>query len=150
MSATGRPLIRRIDAEDTRALRWQVLRPGRPFAETQFDADDLAATIHVGAFLDRQLVSVASLTPRGFPADPRPDDWQLRGMATSPGLQGHGYGTAVLSECVRMVRAQGAQRVWCNGRTSALRFYERMEFYRVGASFMHPPSGPHYLLSRDL
>jgi GNAT superfamily N-acetyltransferase len=151
MSDTGSVLtIRRIDANDTRELRWQVLRPGRPFTETQFEADDLAVTVHVGAFLDEQVVSVASLTPRGFPADPLPGDWQLRGMATAGPLQGHGYGTDLLHECLRMVREQGALRVWCHGRVGALRFYERFGFRRVGEAFMHPVSGPHFVLIRDL
>ena len=49
-------------------------------------------------------------------------------MATAPALQGQGIGTAVLNACVHEIKNRGARRLWCNGRTPALRFYQRLGF----------------------
>jgi len=95
-------------------------------------------------------VGVASLTPEPCRTDPQALDWQLRGMATAEEVQGQGIGTALMAECFGRVRERGGRRVWCNGRTTALRFYERLGFRTSGDEFHHPLTGPHFVLIADL
>jgi hypothetical protein len=36
--------------------------------------------------------------------------------------------------------------VWCNARTPAVGFYEKLGFSTIGEEFELPPIGPHYLM----
>src|SRR3712207_9554278 len=59
-------------------------------------------------------------------------------------------GGMLLSRCIEHARAAGGSRFWCNGRTSARRFYERHGLRAVGDEFLSPDTGPHYLFVLDL
>ena len=54
----GRHLIRRISTEEIRPLRHRILRPGQTYEETLYPGDDLADTVHLGAFDGERLVGV--------------------------------------------------------------------------------------------
>ena len=51
--------VMQISASDTYKIRQQMLRPGRDIS-CIFQGDDDDQTIHLGAFIDKNLVSVAS------------------------------------------------------------------------------------------
>ena len=127
-----------------------MLRQGRPADETIFAGDDRPLTVHMAATVAGEIVAVATVTPEPCRADPHDADWQLRGMATAEAFRGCGIGSALLTECVRRVQARGGWRLWCNGRTSALGFYQGHGFRILGDEFTHPHTGPHYVLVRDL
>jgi predicted N-acetyltransferase YhbS len=69
-------------------------------------------------------------------------------MAVLPEHQGQGCGQALVHACLGHLRGQGATSLWCNGRVSALPFYQRLGFVPHGPIFDLPISGPHYLLVR--
>jgi ribosomal protein S18 acetylase RimI-like enzyme len=71
-------------------------------------------------------------------------------MAVLPRWQGQGHGQALVEACAAHVRAAGGRVIWCNGRVSALGFYQRLGFEAVGEMFDLPHSGPHYLLKRKV
>jgi len=138
-----------------------VLRPGRPEAECEFEGDDDELTFHAGAVLDGRVVSIASLYVEARPDDAAggaaagPDHaagtaWRLRGMATEPDLQGCGAGRVALDACEAFAREHGATLLWCNARTPAVGFYERMGWQVLGTEFDIPTVGPHLVMEKPL
>jgi GNAT superfamily N-acetyltransferase len=72
-------------------------------------------------------------------------------MAIDPSRQGSGVGRQVLEVAVELARAAGAPRMWADGRTSALGFYERLGWQVVGEEYIVAASGlPHRRIVLDL
>lgn len=159
----SRPTIttQRITAADTIPLRSAILRPGYPVSDCTFPGDDDPLTFHAGAMLDGAIVSIASMYLESRPTDApggagRGADhaagsaWRLRGMATDPDLRGSGAGRAALDACLAHVREHGGTLAWCNARTEAIGFYERLGWSILGEEFDIPTVGPHYVMERRL
>lgn len=128
--------IHPMDAADTRPLRQRILRPHQLAAELVYEGD--AEGLHLGAFdLGGRLLGIASfLTPaQGV--------WRLRGMAVVEELRGRGIGRALI-EHAHAHLAGRLQGIWCNARTHACGFYERLGFVRCGDAFELPGIGEHY------
>lgn len=153
--------VDRISAAQTHPLRMEVLRPGRPVSECEFPGDDDELTFHAGARLDGRIVSIASMyresraadAPGGAPVGPdhaAGTAWRLRGMATEPELRGSGAGRAALEACLTFALEHGATLAWCNARTPATGFYERMGWTVLGEEFEIPTAGPHFVMERSL
>lgn len=145
------PEIREVTAAETRLLRQQVLRPHQRVEEMVFGCDAHPDALHLGALHRRQLIGITSVAPAPMPGvENQPGAWQMRGMAVLPGAQGQGVGRLLLEACLAHLRARGATRIWCNGRTPALGFYRRQGFTTVGEEFVVPHSGPHFVLTRGV
>lgn len=131
------------------SLRLRVLRPGHPPEAVDHDYDYWPETFHVGAF-DQvgEVVACATFYPDPA-ADGRPG-WRLRAMATAPEVRGRGYGSAALRFGLDEVRGRGGALVWCNARSGAVWFYERLGFRVVSEEFEIPPIGPHYRMELQL
>jgi ribosomal protein S18 acetylase RimI-like enzyme len=71
-------------------------------------------------------------------------------MATESCARGRGIGRELLERCSRHAAAKGGDRLWCNARVGARRFYERAGFAVEGAPFELAGIGRHYLMSRRL
>lgn len=151
--------VRPITPEQTRPLRAEILRPGQDPETLVLYGDDIPGSFHAGAFEGGALVCTATVYPEPMPvapgADPGPgprpaldpsNAFRLRGMATKQHLQGRGYGRAVLERCIEHVRASGAEVLWCNARTGALGFYQRLGFETVGDEFEIEGIGPHFVM----
>jgi predicted GNAT family N-acyltransferase len=141
-----------VDGLATRELRRAVLRPSWPIG-TSMHGDDNPDAVHLAAIDDDGSVIGACLVlPRPYPF--RPDDagaWQLRGMATAPERQGHGVGGLVLGGAIVEILRRRGGLVWCDARTTAMRFYRQHAFVPEGDEFVHSESGiPHYRMWRDL
>lgn len=142
--------IRPITSAEARTVRLPVLRPGLPPEAAVFDHDDDPAARHFGAFDGLRLVGVATFFPEPCPIRPGQRAWRLRGMATFPEMQGRGGGSQLFAEGLRVARADNAELMWCNARTSARGFYERLGFATSGDEFVLPVAGPHYVMIKDL
>jgi GNAT superfamily N-acetyltransferase len=142
--------VLRITSRDTIAIRHQVLRPGRPVETCYFPGDDEDQTFHLGAFVEGKLVSVSSFFFEKHPAIEAPYQYRLRGMATLPEHQRHGYSQELLKIGFPMVKQSLCSVVWCNARKSALGFYEKLGFQRISEEFEIPEIGPHYLMLKNL
>lgn len=143
--------IRAITAAETRPLRSTVLRPGQPPDALAYPGDDAPSSFHAGAIVDDEVVGIASVFREPMPLAPdadvdAADAFRLRGMATRPDLRGGGLGSAVLRRCIEHVRETGAEVLWCNARTSALGFYQRLGFETVGDEFDIAGIGPHFVM----
>jgi GNAT superfamily N-acetyltransferase len=148
-----------IDVEFVKALvlhaiRRQVLRPGQPWSSVDHDYDYWPETFHVAAFGQRgEVAACASFHPDSAPHRPDADashTWRLRGMASLPEVRGQGYGAATLRYGVTETRRRGGRLLWCNARSGAVGFYERLGFTMVGDEFDIPPIGPHYVMELQL
>jgi GNAT superfamily N-acetyltransferase len=142
--------IRTITVDQARILRRTLLRPNLPPEASVFPGDDKPTSLYLGAFEDDELVGIATLIQDACPVDGCANDWRLRGMATAPKVRNRGIGGMLLSRCIAHARDTGGSRVWCNGRSSARRFYERHGLRPVGQEFLSPHTGPHYLFVLEL
>lgn len=139
-----------VPAEDVRVLRQCLLRPHQRVDELVYDGDDDPDTLHAGAFVGDRLVAVASVAPDESDDAPAPKAWRLRGMATVEDLRATGLGRAVLERCLAHAHERGALLVWCNARTGAIGFYERLGFEVVSEVFDVPVTGPHVRMLRRI
>jgi GNAT superfamily N-acetyltransferase len=142
--------LKSITAAETRHLRQQVLRPNQRPEEQVYPHDDEPATLHAGAFDEGKLVGIATVFPEPPPGETDPRAWRLRGMAVLPEMQGRGIGRSLLEFCVAYIRAENGTALWCNGRTSARKFYESFGFAATGPEFDMPVSGPHFVFRRAI
>lgn len=139
-----------VPAEVTYALRAAVLRPDG--GEVVWAGDEDPATFHLAARnAGGDVVGVVRFSPAPCPWWPEARaPWQLRGMATAPALRGSGAGRALVVDGLARVAARGGDLVWCDARTSAAGFYERMGFSVVTEPFDKPGIGPHVGMCTDL
>jgi GNAT superfamily N-acetyltransferase len=141
-------VVREISAAETWPLRLSVLRPNRPISAARFPGDDLPTTKHFGAFLSDELVGVASLFSAQLPERSGEKALQLRGMATAPDVRGAGLGKALVIACEACTRDMGLKLIWCNARTSAVGFYQKLGWQIVSEQFEIPDVGPHFRMWR--
>lgn len=141
--------VRLIDAANTLALRQAVLRPHQTLPECVFSGDDADDSFHYGAFHDNHLVTVASVfveRETRFRQFSQSQQFRLRGMATNPSFRGNGFGRAVLRQCLDRAWSMGGELFWCNARTTASCYYERMGFLAIPDVFELPGIGPHRVM----
>jgi GNAT superfamily N-acetyltransferase len=84
---------------------------------------------HFGAFADNKLVAVVSLFAKG-------DDFQFRKFAVIPEWQGQGIGKALINYIADFAINEGAIRLWCNARLSAIGFYAKYGFMQTGETLI--------------
>lgn len=118
--------IEQIRPELTWRLRKEVLYPESPMYEMEMDEDNYG--YHFGAFKDNELVGVVSLFQDGT-------DFQFRKFAVVEHAQGTGVGKTLLTYIIDFAISEGAQRIWCNARVSAIGFYLRFGFMGTGKLF---------------
>ena len=141
--------LRAVPVEAVRPVRGMVLRPGQSPEQLVWDDDDHPEALHVGAYLNGELVGIGTILPQGH-EDHGEGGWRIRGMATLPSARGEGVGGAVLDHCLAYAKDRGARYFWCNARIAALSLYERRGFATVGDMFEPPEIGPHYRMVKSL
>ncbi len=118
--------IEQIRPELTWKLRQQVLYPDKSVIDQHMLEDEKG--IHFGAFYNNYLAGVVSLFFKGA-------DVQFRKLAVDAALQKKGIGMQMLQYITREAVNNGAGRLWCNARTSALGFYKKSGFKVTGDIF---------------
>jgi len=138
---------RRVAVAEILPLRHRILRAGLPAETARFEGDDEPGTRHyAAAAADGPLVCL-TLMPSAWEGRPA---WQLRGMATDAAMQGKGLGRRLLEAAVAEARRDEPERIfWCNARTTAVGFYERLGWRVVSEIFEVPTAGPHVKMVRD-
>ena len=139
--------IREITYSAGIQLRSGVLKPNPAKVSAGLVQYEDAASIHLGADVGGELVAVVSFTP--FAEDGTRDlaSYQLRGAATQASFQGQGIGHKLIATGIHACFQRGASLVWCDGRSAAKTFYERLGFKSVGPEF-ETSSGLHYRFRR--
>jgi predicted GNAT family N-acyltransferase len=139
-------MIRFIKVEQLLSLRNVLLREGKlTDDECRFATDSLPGAFHLGYYIDKELVCIASFHPQNY-GEFTGAGYQLRGMATIEKYRGNGYGNQLLNFAIVYLRGQKANYLWCNARKKALPFYLNMGFETISAEFELPVIGPHYVL----
>ena len=139
--------VLRIKAIDTYPIRHKMLRPSGTMEDCMFQGDHDELTFHLGAFVDKKLVSVASFYFEKHPAFSEAYQYRLRGMATLPEYQGQGYSSALLRTAFPVIKQNQCSLLWCNAREKALGFYKKVGFNATGELFSIPNIGKHMLMS---
>jgi phosphoribosylformimino-5-aminoimidazole carboxamide ribotide isomerase len=120
--------VRRIETNDTLALRRDVLYPGQSLEVVKVEGD--ADGLHFGLFESSELVGVISLFPeKGGSA-------RFRKLAVSPACQGRGYGGVLLSHVEDFCRRERISTLWCDARDSAFGFYLKRGYVYDSATFI--------------
>ncbi|MFT5719148.1 MAG: ribosomal protein S18 acetylase RimI-like enzyme [Oleiphilaceae bacterium] len=114
--------IRSIPWEQTIPLRHKVLWPNKTPEFCQVDGDEEG--LHFGAFINNQLICVASVYLKL-------DKARLRKFATDPCFQNQGVGSKMLEFIIHFLKSTKEKIFWCDARESALGFYERFEMYTI-------------------
>ena len=118
--------IEQITPQLTWQLRRDVLYPGSYLHDMEMDED--LQGYHFGAFTVTQLIGVVSLFPLG-------ESWQFRKFAIDPAFQSQGIGKQLLNHITHFAKTEGAKRLWCNARLSAIGFYKKSGFEQTGQTF---------------
>jgi ribosomal protein S18 acetylase RimI-like enzyme len=113
----------------------------------KFSGDEGATTLHLAAYLEGEVVGVASFYEEPFP-DEQVLGWayRLRGMATDPYYQRrYGIGSQLLEAAWPLLKVRGVEVVWCYARVEAVPFYEKRGFlpHRAMGVIEIPDVGPH-------
>lgn len=127
--------IKKITGQQTLALRQQVLWPDKDIAFCQLEGDQEA--LHFGAYIDNQLVCVASIFIDKNKA-------RLRKFATASACQNQGIGSTILKHILKTLPVYGINYFYCDARLSAIKFYQGFGMSCQGDSFMK--SGVQYIV----
>jgi len=118
--------IEQIRPELTWRLRQRILYPEQKLYEMEMEEDNNG--LHFAAFKDDAIVAVVSLFAKG-------DDYQFRKFAVDENHQGKGVGKQILDHITDFAQTNGAKRLWCNARLSAIGFYLKAGFVHTGQFF---------------
>ena len=142
-------MIKFIPTALTLGLRSKILRNGMPLEECVFPTDKLEGAFHLAFYLDDEIATIASFFPKHY-KDRAELGYQLRGMATDTPFLGKGYGKQLVQFAIEYIKKTKAQYIWCNARTSAVKFYEKLNFDLVSEEFEIAGVGPHYEMILNL
>ncbi len=138
--------IKLISPEDTYKIRRVILRKNIPLSEKSegdFDKD----TFHLGAFIEGELISVATLI-KNESSFFEGSQYRLRGMATSENYQGKGLGKKLILKAEEILKERKVDVLWFNARIVALEFYKKLGYKIIGEEFDIQFIGTHYTMSK--
>lgn len=142
------PTIKPITAQDTWPLRHRVLRPHQGIEACDWSNDRNPVSFHLGAFVNEELVGIASFYQEKFRALKGKAPWRLRGMAVDTAHQGRHIGSSLVGSALEQLRERGADIVWCQARLTAERFYAQHGFAPQGEPFEVEGIGRHVVMFR--
>ena len=124
-------------------LRRAILRKPLGIDFDQKELDREHEDILIGCFEDDKLEGCCLLT--------RVDDKtaRLRQMAVWSGLQGKGFGKALMQFAENLARDRGYKKITMHARKTAVGFYEKLGYKITGDEF-EEISIPHYIMEKDL
>ena len=142
--------IKKISAFETIIVRHPMLRYGKPIESCRFEGDDLPTTSHFGFFYDGQISAVISVFEAKSKLFVEKQQYQIRGMAVLEQYQKKGFGEALLKYCENQIRNKRGEIMWFNARETAIGFYEKSKYQKVGDGFKIADIGIHYVLFKKM
>jgi len=142
-------VVKEISAEETIAVRHPVLRQGRPIEDCYFIGDALSTTVHYGVFEELKLAGIATFLEQNNPQF-QGEHLQLRGMAVLDEFKGRGFGKLLLKTGEQLAKTKKKDVLWFNARESALPFYQKQGYKKVGNSFIIPDVGIHFVMFKNI
>ena len=138
--------IRQIQPEETYDIRPEVFQPNETKFVEMYEGDHFGDAFHLGAFLNDQLVSIASFFHDKHPSFEEENQYRLRGMATLEAYRGKGAGRAILKEGERILKKRHARLLWCHAKYPVSDYYKNFGFREYGHVFVIDTIGPHKLM----
>lgn len=142
-------MVKFIPFELTLGLRSKILRNGLPANDCVFPTDQVEGAFHLAFYVDDEIACIASFFPKNH-ASQKTLGYQLRGMATDEQFKGKGYGTKLIAFAVEYISKTNAEYIWCNARSSAIQFYQKLGFELASDEFEIAGVGPHYEMILNL
>lgn len=71
-------------------------------------------------------------------------------MATLEAFRKIGAGRAIVKFAEEIIKERGYDFLWCKGRTTVQKYYEKLGFRPYGNVFDYPPIGPHIIMYKKL
>ncbi len=143
-------VIKIITAQETYIVRQPILRADRSIEDCKFEGDNLETTLHLGLFLNKTLVGVASFLNNNSQYFKDFSQFQLRGMAILIEHQKKGFGNLLLKEGELLLSNKKATRIWFNARETATLFYKKNGYSIVGKPFDIPYIGTHFVMTKKI
>lgn len=124
-------------------LRRAILRKPLGIDFEQKELEREKEDILIGCFEDDKLEGCCLLT--------KVDDKtvRLRQMAVLSGLQGKGFGRALMQFAENLARDRGYKTITMHARKTAVGFYEKLG-YKVNSAEFQEISIPHYIMDKEL
>jgi len=138
------PIIKEILAKETHRVRHPILRQGRPIEDCIFTGDQEATTVHLGAYLDDNLVGVLSAYKKNHPAFNNLKSYQIRGVAVLTDFHRKGIGNELMDDIEKRMMEREIDLIWLNARIAALDFYTSLAYHQKGEAFEIDDIGTHY------
>ena len=142
--------VKNITAEATIIIRHQVLRIGQPMESCWFDGDLLDSTIHIGLQLDNIVVGVISAYNKKTDLFTENNQYQIRGMAVLIDHQKKGFGEKLIDFAENELKLLTCNLIWFNARTSAIGFYQKMNYTQIGTPFNIEKVGEHVVMFKKI
>ncbi|EMX0193430.1 MULTISPECIES: GNAT family N-acetyltransferase [Bacillus] len=142
--------VQYIDASETHLLRQAVLRPNQSLADCKYSSDYEKDTFHLGAFINDELISIASFSKEIYPDLQKGIHYRLRGMATLPNFRNKRAGSSLIQKAEQILKERKANILWCNGRITVTDYYKRLGFQEHGEIFEIEPIGLHKVLYKKI
>ncbi|WP_053219911.1 GNAT family N-acetyltransferase [Virgibacillus senegalensis] len=143
-------VIKHIKPESTYSLRHTILRPNQSILQCQYPDDFQKDTVHLGAYLDGVLISIASFYPEKHPEFQESKQYRLRGMATLEAYRRQQAATSLIERGESLMKEREISLWWCNARTNVSDFYQKLGMEQRGEVFDIEPIGPHRLMFKRL
>lgn len=142
--------IKKISSRDTFLVRHPILREGKPIESCQFDGDDLETTTHFGLFIDKNITGVLSVFKNNNVIFSSENQFQIRGMAILKDFQRKGFGDELIKHAEVYIKSQFGKLIWFNARESAVPFYEKLGYIKIGEPFFIADIGIHYNMKKEI
>ena len=148
--------ITTVSVDKVRPLRHAILRPNQRIEETLYPGDKDTDTIHYAYHEEDKILGVLSVYQQGKEElevtheIPEQNHWRFRGMAVEKALQGKGIGKELVNLMLEDLKTNTTKLVWCNARTTACGFYEKLGFEKSGPEFEIPGIGKHFIMIKVL
>ena len=124
-------------------LRYQILRRPLGLTFTQEELNEEKGNFHIACYDDDRLEGCCMLVPIDN------ETIQLRQMAVISGLQGKGVGRVIMQFAENISRDRGYKKLIMHARKSAMGFYEKLGYKKVGDEFTEVTL-PHYVMEKLL
>ncbi len=133
--------LQRVPALVVQPLRFAILRPDHPYADSVYPHDDDPDTLHVALLRDGVVVGSVTAMRQPIPDQDDPSHWRLRGVTLNPDLRGSGYGKVLINTGIGYAARQGASLLWFFSSEYAIQIYLHLGFMiRTDLSFIDPNS----------
>lgn len=104
--------IKKIQAEETYPIRHHILRPHQSFDACKYETDHLETTFHIGAFIEKKLVSIASYSIEVHPGLPGYRHYRLRAMTTLPEYRRNHIGKSIVISAEAELKSKYIDYLW--------------------------------------